>query len=266
MLRPTLSALLLVLAPLGAAHLPGQSQETPPKPRTALTTEGDRVRGLLPGAYGGVELLDSIRGFKFRLLPSQFEKQADGTFLEKQGAPFEVEVDYRTGERSLRLEEVIDGKPVVRLLGRNGQSCFVDGKPSTVPELLQVAQEQASSILQFLDVYLGPPSGRLPLVWDRVRERAGVSFYCYEASSAINVPMLLFIGMGSLRVERVDLFDPKSGKRQRSLLFENAEPVGGLPMPRLLRIVDRSGDPLGLWRLEALELNPEFPPGRFETL
>jgi hypothetical protein len=266
MLRSTLPAFLLVLAPLGAAHLAGPFQEPPPKPRTELTTEGDRVRGLMPKAYGGVDLLDGIRGFKFRLLPSQFEKQPDGSFLEKPGAPFEVEVDYRTGERSLRLEEVIDGQSVVRLLGRNGQRCFVGGKASEVPELLTVAQEQASSILQFLDVYLGPPSGRLPLVWDRVRERNGVSFYTFEARSALNLPMLLFIGMGSLRVERVDLFDPKTGQRQRSLRFEEFEPVGGLPMPRALRIIDRAGDPLGLWRFEALQLNPEFPEGRFEAL
>lgn len=271
MLRPTLLALTSSLAlwsavaPRTGAYPSAAAQETPTG-RTELLTEGDRVKALMARAHGGVDLLDTLTGFKFTLLPSEFEKQEDGTYLEKPGAPFSVEVDYRTGERNVRLEEEQDGQRVVRLIARQGNKVFIGDKPADVPELLGVAQEQARSILQYFDIYLGPAIGRLPAIWDQVRTRDGVQYYCYESRTALGEPLRLYVSQASHRIERVDLFSTKDGKRVRTFLFEEAEPVANLPLPRRLRILDRENKPIGTWRFEALEVNPAFPEKRFEAL
>jgi hypothetical protein len=271
MLRQTLFALPFALAlsltvPTSRAGGAAPAIQEPAAPRLELRTEGDRVKALMTAAYGGVDVLDGLTGFKFNLVPSEFERQPDGTFVEKTGAPFTVEVDYRTGERNVRMEEIQDDKPVVRLISRHGNLVYIAGKPVELPELLAVAQDQARSILQYLDIYLGPPAARLPALWDQVRTRDKQQYYCFESQTILGDPLRLYVSQASHLIARVDLFNSKDGKRIRTFQFEDPAPVSDLPMPRLMRILDRDNKPIGNWRFENLEVNPKFPEKRFEAL
>ncbi len=262
--RPSgLSAILLpawlLLSTLAGSHAVALARPLPQTegPRTVVRTDYDEMLLSMLEHHGGQQRLESLGSLKFRLVPVELKRGEDGEIQSTPLEPLDYTLDLGI-ERRVRIEEMLEEKHFVKLIDAQSIRVYMEGEPQAMTELERVAGEQAIAILRHLDLAYGLMLGRLEGSPSQMRTRQGVEYRTiecgFQSTENQSIPRaLLYVHPTSLRVERYDLFDPQTNRRTATVVLSDFADLEGLPFATRLLFLDREGEALLEWRIEALE-------------
>jgi len=287
MQRPLLALAALAL-PLGAAFAgparvaqdpPPQSGDDAESPRLIAVRDADRLIALYEDAHGGHEALQDVEILEFSVKPSSFD--ADGKeIVDPQ--PLHVEMLLRGNPRMVRLEEVDDGKQLVRLADGTGEGrVWVDGEEVVDEEslvrqtLVDRSRAEASQFLALLDLLYRPTSPDLRMKFEGIkrRHRDGelieyvATWMEFAPHRHVYSPFRVFYNPSTRLVDRIDTFDMKTLLRVGSMELRDYVDLGGIKFPT--RVVFRDvvhERPIKAWTLETPQVNPPIDRARFSSL
>ena len=270
-----LSSLLLIcvgLAPWSSARALEHStlqEEKPATGRTVVRTDYDQLLKQMVEHHGGVERLDRLRTLRFSIVPVEHRADDDGVRTEHVLEPLTYELEFGSETRRLRIEEELEGKRFVKLIGPEGISVYLDGELQSIPELSQVAGEQAAVLLRHLDISYGLISGHLFGDGQTVRTRDGVDYRAvrarFDPSRQIAEEVMVYVHPTHFRVERYDLYDGETKRRKATMVLGDPVDLDGLPFASRVSFLNRERETVLEWRFEDVEADVELAPERFEA-
>lgn len=288
-MQRSLFALAALALPVGAAFAgPARVAQDPPpptgddaqSPRLIAVRDADRLIALYEDAHGGREALQDLEIVEFSVKPSSFD--ADGKeIVDPQ--PLHVEVLLRGNPRMVRLEEVDNGKQLVRLDdGGTGEArVWVDGEEIVDEEnlvrqtLVDRSRAEASQFLALLDLLYRPTSPDLKMKFEGIkrRHRDGelieyvATWMEFAPHRHVYSPFRVFYNPSTRLVDRIDTFDMKTFMRVGSMELRDYVDLGGIKFPT--RVVFRDvvhERPVKAWTLETPQVNPPIDRARFSSL
>jgi hypothetical protein len=263
---PFLPPLVLLASLAAPPSLPlAQDDGGSGKAVIAARTELETLLTLHARAHGGEENLLGLRTLAFDVSPFSMR---DGK--EVAGDPLHFEVRFAGASRVVRVEEQLDGRPVVKLTEGTNSRVWVGGEERQVPELVGGALIEASTMLAYLDLILRPDSRELARRLEGVRKRDGIAYVAVhlEFDPARTGGVVLnayrcFFHPETHLVERIDVHDAETRRRNATVLVQQPTDVSGLKFPGRIVFQDRDGEVQGGWVFRSPQVNPELSPERF---
>ena len=222
-------SIALLLAPLFAPFAQAQAQEKDQEdpnfvaPEVTQITQIERLFRAYGITHGSRQDLKDIKTLDFKILPVDITEEG-----EQEGEPIQVTAQMEGVDRIMRLEEVVDGRRIVKFAdGIQEVSVFVDGEKREIPELLDGAQTEARIFYVLLDLLYKPESPDLKAVMGKNRKRDGEIYYTveYEFHTSRGLPHTyrLFYDQVTGLVERIDVHDTRVQGNPRifSMLLSN---------------------------------------------
>jgi hypothetical protein len=268
----TLTALLVAACLLAPVSTPAPAPVQGGGGPLAARADGETVRVL--GAYfeaqGGLAALLEMDALRFDLVPVEVvvEEGSDEP-VERPQPPLAVEVRYTEDGRAVRIDDVLDGRPLVKIHDGGDPRIWHDGEERRVPELIAAARAEAASILAYLDLLFRPGRGDLRRSYAGVRERDGVAYDLvtleFHPSRAMARGFRLLYDPGTHLVAWIQEYDLATLRVVQEIHVDGWSEGEGVRAPSVLAF-HRPGRerPRLLWRLEAVDLSPELTPERFQ--
>jgi hypothetical protein len=226
-------------------------------------------------AHGGPERLEALSTLAFSLVPARRQAPGENGDQEPEEAPLVdddplgIELRWRPDPRLVRVEDHLEGRPLIKISSTDVSRAWMDGLPTGLPDIVQGAQYEARLLLLYLELILGLTDGRLEVEPESPRTRDGVGYLCLRAQlpsgESGGLPHVVYLHPETGLVERIDAFDGATQRRVGTVLVQGYGEVTGEPrLPERLVFLDRSGRAASRWTFEQRRINPELAPERFQ--
>jgi hypothetical protein len=224
----------------------------------------------LAAAQGGVERTEALRGFSFRYTPVVFREGAEpGAPREAvPGDTVDVSIHFAVGARRLRLTQKAGTEDLVRITDGSDTLVWVGGEARRSEQLAAEARAFAGELLVSLDLQWGLLNGQLQAEFAGERTRDGVRYATVRAhfpgARGVRDTYLLYLDPTTGLVARCDLFDGLTLQRRATVTFSDFVRSKDVHLPTRITFLDRERVPQNEWRLDGVEVDPDWPEGHFE--
>lgn len=225
---------------------------------------------LLLEAHGGQDAVEGFEGLRLELERFSYPEptEAEPEPAPEPGETVGLSVRYAgEGERSVRMGQKAGDSDLVRIAGSRSAKVWIDGSERPSADLAGEARALGGQVFLVLDLVLGALNGQVVTEPSGRRTRNGISYVTMQATFPANrgIPSiyLLYVNPQTGLVDRADIFDHESLRREATVEFSAYHESDSVRIPGEVLFMDRDRVKKARWVVGPPALNPAWPEGHF---